>query len=740
MAGPREPYNVGGALETIHLKDLTSVFRLAVAAALVAVAAAASAASGPIVAARGDAFIAHAGGSDSWHIGGANLELTIGFNASRALVPLTLVNPATGRIWDIAAAPDVSITVTGERITLGGAGALTFISAGTQTTANGVQLDFVFEHRAQRARITRSYAAYPDSPTIETWTRVENTGGAPLEVRELIGAQFTMPLGRVRWLAGLRGDTADNIGAGAFALDEWDLEAGDRLEIGSERRSTEEFIPFFLVDDGRDVFYGGIMWSAAWRLAFERHDDTLRIASLFPGVSTSVTPAAPLEVPHTFFGMTTRSIADESGAIRNFIINGIRRGRAFRPLVTYNTWFPYGTRVDEDSMVAEMDRAASLGVELFVLDAGWWIGAGQNGDYDYDSGLGSWAEDSERFPSSLASLRDYAHGLGMQFGIWVEPARIALSTANRPGLAREAWLATHGGAYGSSQNAQICLAGDAARQWVLGKLVDLVTRVSPDYLKWDENFWIDCDRDGHGHGSADGSFAHTRALYGVLGDLRRRFPDLLIENVSGGGNRLDFGMIAYTDVAWMDDRSAPSTHVRHNLEGLTFAFPPAYLLSFVIDGEGEPIASGYDVPLFVRSRMPGTLGITYQTDRIDEDTAAVLAQQIADYKRVRDIVADSNATLLSAQAPVVDRTWDVLQEMSGEGATVVIFAFKDTDEDGRVLVRPRGLIAEAIYDVESLDLGAIGSAAGDTLMQDGIEVVHSGTSRAHVLILVARGS
>src|SRR5262249_24521422 len=160
--------------------------------------------------------------------------------------------------------------------------------------------------RAQRVRITRSYAAYPGSPTIETWTRVENIGTAPVGVRDMIGWRFTMPLGTVRWLGGLKGDTADNIEAGAFALDESDLGASDKLETGSERRSTEDFIPFFLVDDGRDVFYGGIMWSAGWRLVFERRSDTLHVTSLFPGVGTLASVSQPVEVPHTFFGLTAR--------------------------------------------------------------------------------------------------------------------------------------------------------------------------------------------------------------------------------------------------------------------------------------------------------------------------------------------------------------------------------------------------------------------------------------------------
>ena len=162
-------------------------------------------------------------------------------------------------------------------------------------------------------------------------------------------------------------------------------------------------------------------------------------------------------------------------------MRGIRRGRPFQPLVTYNTWFIYGTTIAEDAMVAEMDRAASLGVELFVIDAGWYAGAGENSDFDFESGLGSWEADPDRFPSGLASLSDYAHGVGMKFGLWVEPERVAFSTVDSPGLAREAWLATRGGDYGSATAGQICLARREARQWVLDRLVALIEEVRPDW-------------------------------------------------------------------------------------------------------------------------------------------------------------------------------------------------------------------------------------------------------------------
>jgi alpha-galactosidase len=702
---------------------------------------AAAADRAPLIASHDDAFVAHQDGSDVWSIGSADLEVVIGFDAGRTLSLQRIFNPPSGRSLDVTPGADVTLTAGSEHIALTATGAVAFVSAAANSTDYGVVLTFTFEHRAQRLLISRVYACYPGSPTIETWTRVSTTGDSAV-LSDLVGWQMTMPLGHVRWLGGLRGDTAGGRSVeDAFVVADHDLDPGERVEIGSEGRSSESFIPLLFVDGDRDEFFGGLMWSGAWHAAIERPpgvDDRLRIAVYFPGVTTTVTAAKPLEIPHTFFGVAAHASTDASGALHQFVMQGIRRGRPFQPLVTYNSWFPYGTQVSEDVMVAEIDRAAQIGAELVVLDAGWYVGAGESSDYDFDSGLGTWAEDQARFPSGIASLSDYAHGLGLKFGLWVEPERVALAWVDKPGLAHESWLATRGGDYGSALNAQICLSGRDGRQWILNQMIGLIDRVRPDYIKWDNNLWINCDRPGHDHGPADGNLAHVQALYEILGTLRQRYPPLLIENVSGGGARIDFGMLAYTDVAWMDDRTSPASLVRHNVEGLTFAFPPAYLLSFLIDADGEPIAGGDDLAYLARSRMLGILGLTYRSEDLQDDTVEALRQQVAQYKAIRSILARSSASLLSDQAPVDSSQWDVMQELADGGESAIVFAFKGDAEPGKWIARPRGLIPDATYGVTSLDVGPIGSVRGDALMQDGIEIVHNGGSRAHVLLLRAQ--
>ena len=99
----------------------------------------------------------------------------------------------------------------------------------------------------------------------------------------------------------------------------------------------------------------------------------------------------------------------------------------------------------------------------------------------------------------------------------------------------------------------------------------------------------------------------------------------------------------------MDDRTSPAVHVRRNLEGLMTFFPPAYLLSFVLN-DNEPIIDSPDLGLFLRSRMPGILGLTYKSHELTEEDRDLLASEIAVYKELRDLVANASGTLLTDQA------------------------------------------------------------------------------------------
>jgi alpha-galactosidase len=669
---------------------------------------------------------------NTWTLGNDRIEAVFRLT-SAGLVLDNLTDPVTGSRLTIGA-PDSTATINGTQAALGAAAA-GWVLDGVATEDTDTERRLVFTFRSQRAPILaiRSYACYTGSPAIETWTTFRATTGA-VTLTNLDVWQATVPGATIDYEFGLRGDAAGQAVDDSFSLQRASLAAGEQLTLREQNRSTEQYLPMIGADLAGREFFGGLMWSGSWQIqAVGAGDGQSRITAGLPGISFSIDAAHPLETPHGFFGVTAGGRREISAALHAFVMNGIRGGRPLQPVVTYNTWFSYGVDYDEEQLIDEMTAAASVGVELFVVDAGWWSGAGSGSDYT--SGLGTWQQDARRFPDGLGALRDYAHELGMQFGIWVEPERVALSTVGRTQQAQQAWLASNNGNVGSPTAGQICLASPAARQWVLDNLFAFLDEVRPDYLKWDNNLWVNCNRTGHGHGTSDGNFTHVKALYDVLAALRERYPDMRIENCSQGGNRADFGMLRYTDTAWMDDRTSPAVHVRHNLQGLMTFFPPAYLLSFVLN-DSEPIADSPDLPLFLRSRMPGILGLTYRAAELTETDRDNLAGEIALFKRLREITRDASGTLLTDQAsPENGPAWDVVQEIRADTAEGVIFAFQNDGAVPGVLVQPRGLEPATIYVVQTVEGESLGMASGAALMTDGFDVRESSASAARTVKL-----
>jgi alpha-galactosidase len=671
---------------------------------------------------------------NSWTLANDQVEATFKLT-SAGLVLDSVDNPQTGSRLNAVPGPDSTVTINGAQAALG-ASAAGWVLEDASMAQEDTTSRLTFTFRSQRAPVVavRSYACYRGSPAIEAWTTFRAFGSSVVTLSNLNVWQLTVPSGVVNYELGLRGDAAGQANDDAFSLRSASLESGQQLNLSEQNRSTEQFLPMIGADLESHEFFGGLMWSGSWQILVQAlAARQARVTVGVPGPTLTVDDAHPLETPHGFFGFTPGGRAEISAALRPFLMQGVRQGRPFRPLVTDNTWFSYGTEIDQDSMMSELAGAASVGVELFVVDAGWYTGPGSGSDFS--SGLGSWQVDATRFPDGLGALREYAHSLGMQFGVWVEPERVALSTVGRPQLAQHAWLASNNGQFGSPTSAQICFANPAARQWALDRLVAFLDEVQPDYLKWDNNLWVNCTRSGHGHGTTDGNFMHVKGLYEVLQALRERYPDMQIENCSQGGNRADFGMLRYTDTAWMDDRTSPTAHVRHNLEGLMTFFPPAYLLSFVLN-DSEPIVDSPDLGLLLRSRMPGILGLTYRSSALTESDRARLAAEIGVFKSLRGITRDASGALLTEQAaPEGGPAWDAVQETTTDSAEAIVFAFQNDGAVPRTVVRPRGLEPETVYALSSVEGESLGTGTGAALMADGIAITESFESAARILLL-----
>lgn len=222
-----------------------------------------------------------------------------------------------------------------------------------------------------------------------------------------------------------------------------------------------------------------------------------------------------------------------------------RPGHPVRPRpVVLNTWEAVYFRQELAPLTALADAAADVGVERFVLDDGWFLGRRSDG-----TALGDWRVDPTVWPDGLGPLVDHVRGLGMEFGLWFEPEMV--SPVSELAAAHPEWMLQRPDDDVRTWRNQYVLdmAEPLARAHVLEAMSAVIGELHVDFVKWDQN------RDVvHAvHAGRAGIDAHTRGVYTLMDDLRRRHPWLEIEACASGGARVDLGVLERTDRVWASD-------------------------------------------------------------------------------------------------------------------------------------------------------------------------------------------
>jgi len=688
------------------------------------------------VAAVDDAYVDGDATTGRWTIGTARLELELAVTRAGDLRLEALRWPGGPNLARRTEA-DGLMTADGRSGPLGsGASGFRATTVDTVTGEGFVEAQVHFEQERGGLGATRHYRVRPGAAAVEVWTDVSAAGDGGT-VQDLNAFAVTVPDGTVHWVGGL--DVTREQG-GQFTRRSHDLVPGESLTLGSRVVSSSDNLPWVAVAGPEGTVFAALAWSGTWSAFLGRRDEGMAVRMWLPDMSVRIDAASPAEGPHAFLGLVQGDATEASAATQLAVAAG---HAPYPSLTTFNSWFVYGTRIDQANMRDAIDQASRLGVELFQLDAGWYPQRGPLSLWDFTDGLGSWQVDRGRFPDGLGPIGDYARERGMRFGVWVEPERVALATVGQPALAEERFLATSGEQYlpggdSSAADAQICLGDAAAREWLLARLTAFIEETRPDYLKWDFNRWMVCDRPGHGHTADGGNYAHVRGLYAVMDALRQRFPSLLIENCSGGGHRLDAGLLRLTDAGWMDDTSAPASHVRHNIEGLSAMLPASYLLSYVMPGETEPMNAAPDMPNLVRSRMMGTLGLAVNFRTVGERDLNQLTQEFHLARTVRDYQAGAATYLLGPQAGS-NPAWEVVLQWAAAAGRGVIWAFNADGSPGRTTVRLRGLDPAQVYEVRDMDSNRRQRLSGATLLETGLDLYPMQDGAAQVFTIQAVG-
>ncbi len=353
---------------------------------------------------------------------------------------------------------------------------------------------------------------------------------------------------------------------------------------------------------------------------------------------------------------------DFQAKIHTYIRTGTRHPHRPRP-VLLNTWEAVYFDHDEARLMDLAERAAALGVERFVLDDGWFLGR-----RDDTAGLGDWYVDPAVWPNGLAPLAARVHELGMEFGLWFEPEMINLDSD----LARTHpdWVfATDSGPGLPSRYQHVLdLGNPEAFEYVKARISELVTELSIDYIKWDQNRpLVDS---GHAPAYTPGVHRHTLALYRLIDELKAAHPRLEIESCCGGGGRIDLGIMERCDRVWVSD--CIDAHERQRLQRWTsLLLPPELLGTHVGADEDHSTLRKLDLDYRAGTAIWGHFGIEWDLATASPDDLTRLGEWIALHKELRPllhhgtVVHDdpTNPALVVEGVVARDRT-DALYRMS----------------------------------------------------------------------------
>ena len=311
-----------------------------------------------------------------------------------------------------------------------------------------------------------------------------------------------------------------------------------------------------------------------------------------------------------------------------------------RPVVL-NTWEAVYFDQNLDRLIALAEAGAEVGAERFVLDDGWF-----RHRRDDTAGLGDWYVDETVWPSGLDPLIDKVRGLGMEFGLWVEPEMINLNSD----LARAhpEWIFRAGGRAGlASRNQYVLdLAHPQAYAYISGRLHSLLDEYDISYLKWDHNrVVVEAGHGPHGH---PGVHAHTAALYRLLDEIRLRHPGIEIESCAAGGGRIDLGILQYTDRVWASDCN--DALERQQIQRYTeLLLPPELVGSHVGPTQAHTTRRTQQLDFRAGTAFWGHLGIEWDLTKASPQERGRLAAWVALYKRYRGLL--HTGTLVVADHP-----------------------------------------------------------------------------------------
>lgn len=558
--------------------------------------------------------------------------------------------------------------------------------------------------------VTLHYRLHTDYDLIERWAALENLGSDPIHIERAFSAKWTLPPGDDYSFTHMVGRHVDEFNMVREPLTPGIKTIESRRIIPSHRAT-----PWFALDraaseDAGEVWFGTLAWSGNFRINAE----VTEFASTRVSVGLNdwdfgwaLKPGEPLVTPPALCGYTPHGFGAASRLMHDYARDTLLPHGKTTHKILYNSWEATLFDVDEASQSALAEIAASLGVELFVMDDGWF----HNRNWD-NAGLGDWRPDEKKFPHGLGGLIKHVNDLGMDFGLWVEPEMV--NPDSDLYRAHPDWVIHFPTRARTESRNQLILnmARADVQDYLITVLDKLLNENNIAFIKWDMNRpasepgWPDAPGDPR-----ELWVRYVHGLYRVWGELRLRHPRVIWQSCASGGGRPDFGMLRLADQVWVSDNTEATARLRIQ-EGCSQFLPAVAMEAWVTDWD-EGV-----VPLQFRFHvsMCGALGVGGNLLKWTDAERALAAENIRLYKEIRHIIHwGDQFRLLAAQKGA----YSALQYVSKDTTEGVLFVFRThTPEKFNIpTIHLRGLDPQAVYAVEGF-----GARSGAGWMAAGLSV------------------
>lgn len=396
---------------------------------------------------------------------------------------------------------------------------------------------------------------------------------------------------------------------------------------------------------------------------------------------------------------------------RTRVCRGKYRDRE-RP-VLINSWEGMYFDINEEKILSLAQEAADLGIELLVMDDGWF--KGRNSD---TTSLGDWTEDKNKFPGGLQNLAQKVRQKGIKFGIWFEPEMISKDSDLYRKHPDWAIQSPHYEPVLSRHQLVLDLSNPAVCEYLIDAVSKVLELGNISYVKWDMNRHLTDLGSAYLNRENQKELSHryVLGLYHVMEVLTERFPEVLFESCSSGGGRFDAGMLYYMPQTWTSDNTDAVCRLKIQY-GTGFLFPPVTMGAHVSAVPNHQVGRSTSLATRFAVASAGNLGYELDLKKLSEEEKAEVKEQIRKYKKMRRTVQFGTYYRLADPFQENQSAWNIVSE---DGTEVIFTHVQILARSAyRVpVIRLRGLDSEAVYT----DCETGQKYGGDELMYAGIRI------------------